>query len=92
MKVQSNEWVTKRAHSTINTTIKATKIIALFVWTRLGSDLLRIFFSNFVTITLSRLEMSSPMDFNVSKVMGMPSNEMKIHNIFPAGVWGVMFP
>ena len=32
------------------------------------------------------------MDFNMSKVKGIPSKEMKMHITWPDGVCGVMLP
>ena len=65
---------------TINKTTNVDKITALLCLTYFSSDLLRIFLSNFETILLIPLAMSSPMDFNASNVMGIPSKQTKIED------------
>ena len=36
--------------------------------------------------------MSSPIAWNARTVIGIPSNDTKIHSNWPSGVWGVMKP
>jgi len=92
MIVQSRENSECDAFRNRKATIIENNITALFVCTFFGSSLLRIFFSNLVIIALTNFVISSPMDFNVRSVTGIPSKQKTMHNTWPVGVWGVMYP
>ena len=57
------------------------KIAAVLILTCFGSGLPRNFLSNLVRILLINLAINSPTEFNVSKVIGIPSRDTKIHNV-----------
>ena len=68
-------------HTIMIVIIDNPKIAAVLILTCFGSDLPRNFLSNLVRILLISLAINSPTEFNVSKVIGIPSRDTKIHNI-----------
>lgn len=66
------------------------RIIVVLICICFGCSVLRNFFLNFVMIVFIYLVMSLFVDFNMSKVMGILSKEMKMYIIWLDSVCGVM--